>query len=83
MSANCLSLRKLLIELEIPLKDIPMILFICRFISDKAQSGSQYLTKKSRKSLSNMTKLIRRGQFARNTSEEITPPARENVQVQG
>ncbi|XP_048773007.2 receptor-type tyrosine-protein phosphatase T-like isoform X2 [Ostrea edulis] len=52
---------------------------VTEYISEKTQSGSQYLRKKSRKSLTRMTKLIRRGHFARNVSEEITPPAMENT----
>ncbi|XP_062572449.1 receptor-type tyrosine-protein phosphatase alpha-like [Saccostrea cucullata] len=52
---------------------------VAAYLSEKTQSGSQYLRKKSRKSISRMTKMMRRGQYIRNVSTEITPPTREHA----
>uniref|UniRef100_A0A8W8LLE5 protein-tyrosine-phosphatase n=1 Tax=Magallana gigas TaxID=29159 RepID=A0A8W8LLE5_MAGGI len=49
------------------------------YISEKTQNGTEYLRRKSRRSLTRMTKMIRRGQYTRNVSEEIAPPIKENT----
>ncbi|XP_078324907.1 receptor-type tyrosine-protein phosphatase alpha-like [Crassostrea virginica] len=49
------------------------------YIYEKTQNGTEYLRRKSRKSLSRMTKMIRRGQYTRNVSEEISPPPKEGT----